>query len=81
MLVFESKYSGRGIFDKIIQSGIAQKVINSATTENLKRAANSTIGKEIQKSVLTGLTNATEDVAKHTLSTIKRKRRKKNEHI
>ena len=44
MLVFESKY-GRGIFDKIIQSGIAQKVINSATTENLKRA---TIGKEIQ---------------------------------
>ena len=72
MLDIESKYSpkGRGLFDigrKILQkssnSAIAKKVLNSATTKNLKRAADSAIGKEIKKSVLSGVTEASKSVA------------------
>ena len=49
-------YGGLGIFNiakklisKTSYSAIAKKIINSATTKNLQKAANSTIGQEIKK--------------------------------
>ncbi len=69
MLIVESKNivkKGAGLFDvaksilgKASNSALAKKVINSTTTSNLKRAANSALGKELQKSVLSGVTSAT----------------------
>lgn len=77
---------GSGIFDiakKIVEksanSNIGQKVLNSATTKNLKRAADSAIGQEIKKSVISGVAkgakNATESA--FTQLGIPRKKRKK----
>ena len=79
MLDIESKYSGAGIFDiakkliqksstgaiakKVLNSATAKKVLNSTTAKNLKRAANSAIGQEIKKSVLTGVTEASKNAA------------------
>ena len=57
MLIIETKtyHKGSGLFDiaknifqKTTNSALAKKVINSATTGNLKRAANSAVGKEIK---------------------------------
>ena len=72
-------YSGAGIFDitkklfqkastsaiakKVLNSASAKKVLNSTTAKNLKRAANSAVGQEIKKSVLTGVTEATKNAA------------------
>ena len=80
MLIFKAKYAkskyvygGSGIFDiakKIIQksanSGIGKKVINSATTENLKKVANSSFGQEIKKSILAGVSEASNDIVTDT---------------
>ena len=76
MLVIESKScrksgsSGSGLFDiaknlinKTANSALARKVINSATTKNLQRAVDSEIGKEIKRSVLTGVSKASESTA------------------
>ena len=73
MLVIETKSSscrkadGSGIFDiaknlfkKTANSALARKVINSATTKNLQRAVDSEIGKEIKRSVLTGVSKGSE---------------------
>ena len=84
----EYAYGGSGIFDavkniirKSSNSAIARKVINSVTKKNLKRAADSALGKEIKKSVLTGLTEgskgATEEVFKKLGIEPASKRRKK----
>ena len=54
---------------KVVKSGIAKRVINSTvgktiaenvTKENFKKAANSAIGKQLQKAVVTGVDNAIE---------------------
>ncbi len=93
MLVVESKNiikKGAGLFDiaksilgKASKSAIADKVINTATTANLKRAANSALGKELQKSVLSGVTSATQSATQNAFErlgipppTKKRKRKK-----
>lgn len=91
MLDIEPKFvRGAGIFDvakKIIQkssnSAIGKKVLNSATTKNLKRAADSAIGQEIKKSVLTGVSKASENAAESAFEKLglppasARKRRRK----
>ena len=62
MLDIEPKYVvGAGIFDiarKLTNSTVAKKIINSTATKNLKRAADSAIGQEIKKSVLSGVSEA-----------------------
>ena len=82
MLDIESKYVGDGIFDivkKVTNSSLAKKLINSASTKNLKRvadsalnssaakhlkrAAESSLGQEIKKSVLSGVTEASKQAA------------------
>ena len=73
MLDIEPKYlpsSGKGLFDigkKIIQrsanSALAKKILSSATTKNLKKAADSAIGQEIKKGVLSGVTEASKSAA------------------
>lgn len=72
MLVIEPKSTsprkvGSGLFDiarnlinKTANSTLARKVINSATTKNLQRAVDSEIGKEIKRSVLTGVSKGSE---------------------
>ena len=81
-------YGGSGIFNiasnllqKTANSGLAKKVINSTTTQNLKRAANSTLGKELQKSALSGVSRATEKAAESVYEKLglepSKKRRKK----
>ena len=73
MLDIEPKYlpsSGKGLFDigkKIIQrstnSALAKKILGSATAKNLKKAADSAIGQEIKKGVLSGVTEASKSAA------------------
>ena len=62
MLDIEPKYVvGGGIFDiarKLTNSTVAKKIISSTATKNLKRAADSAIGQEIKKSVLSGVSEA-----------------------
>ncbi len=71
MLVFEGKSCTKGsgvldiarnLFKKTANSSLAKKVINSATTKNLQKALDSEIGKELQKSVLTGVSKGSESV-------------------
>jgi hypothetical protein len=96
MLDIESKfpllryaYGGSGIFDvakNIIQkssnSAIAKKVLNSATAKNLKRAADSAVGQEIKKSVLSGVSEASKNAAEGAFEKlglpVSKKRRKKS---
>ena len=71
MLDIEPKFkTGASIFDvakKFVQkssnSALAKKVLNSTTTKNLKRAADSAVGKEIKKNVLSGLSEASKSAA------------------
>ena len=92
MLVIDTKtyHKGSGLFDvaknifqKTTNSALAKKVINSATTGNLKRAANSAVGKEIQKGLLSGVKSATESVSQNAFQKLgipppkKRKRKPK----
>ena len=80
MLVFKSKfpkskyvYGGTGFFDlakTIIQkagnTGIGKKIASSATAKNLEKAVNSSLGQEIKKSVLSGVSEATKDIVSNT---------------
>ena len=96
MLVIDtlSHHKGSGVFDiaknifqKTSNSALAKKVISSATTGNLKRAANSALGKEIQKGLLSGVKSATESASQNVFEKLgipppkKRKRRKKGKGI
>ena len=90
MLVIETKScrKGSGLFDiakslinKTANSTLAKKVINSATTNNLKRALDSEIGKELQKSVLSGVSKGSESVTESAFQKLglplpKRKKKK-----
>ena len=64
-----NKAANSNLAKKVVKSGIAKKVINSTvgktiaenvTKENFKKAANSAIGKQLQKAVVTGVDNAIE---------------------
>ena len=82
MLDIESKYVGHHILDivkKVTNYSLAKTIINSASTKNLKRsadsalnssaakhlkrAAESSLGQEIKKSVLSGVTEASKQAA------------------
>ena len=75
MLVIKPRTHGAGIIDiisKVANSAIAKKVINStvgkkviqkATKDNLIKAANSAIGKQLQTAVVKGVANASEKAA------------------
>ena len=83
MLVFKSRYRrGEGLFDiiknvatKTAQSGLAKKIINSATKENLSALANSSLGKQAQNAVFNGLERATQNAAEGALTKLGIKRR------
>ena len=71
MLIIETQSCRKGsglldiaknLFKKTVKSSLAKKVINSATTKNLQKALDSEIGKELQKSVLTGVSKGSESV-------------------
>ena len=78
MLVIKPKTQGAGIFDviskvansalakKVINSTVGKKVIEKATKENLVKAANSAIGKQVQTAVVKGVADASEKVANST---------------
>ena len=81
-------YGGTGIFDiakniiqKTSKSAIAKKVLNSATTKNLQKAANSALGQEVKKSVLSGVSEASKNAAEGAFKKlglpVSRKRRKR----
>ena len=84
MLVFKSRYRrGEGLFDiiknvaaKTSQSGLAKKIINSATKENLSALANSSLGKQAQQAVFSGLERATQNTAEGALNKLGIKRRR-----
>ena len=61
------KSSKSALAKKVLSSATAKnlkhKVLNSVTAKNLKRAADSAIGQEIKKSVLSGLTEASKSAA------------------
>ena len=68
MLDIPAKQTGAGIFDiakKLVQkstsSALRKKVLSSATTSNLKRAADSAIGQELKKQVLSGVAKGTQN--------------------
>ena len=75
MLVIKPRTEGAGFFDifskvansaltkKVINSTIGKKVIEKATKDNLVKAANSAIGKEIQSAVVKGVADASERAA------------------
>ena len=92
MLDVPSKFEkGGGIFDiakkimeKTASSNIGKKVLSGATTKNLKRAANSAIGKEITKQVLSGVAQGTQNATESLFSQLgvpKKKRKKKGRGI
>ena len=67
-----NKASNSNLVQKVVKSGIPNKVINSTvgktiaenvTKENFKKAANSAIGKQLKKAVVTGVDNAIEKAA------------------
>lgn len=61
------KSSNSAVAKKVLNSATAKNlkrsVLNSTTAKNLKRAADSAIGQEIQKSVLSGITEASKSAA------------------
>ena len=75
MLVIKPRTQGAGFFDifskvansavtkKVLNSAIGKKVIEKATKENLVKAANSAIGKQIQNAVVKGVADASEKAA------------------
>ena len=79
MLVIKPKTQGAGIVDvlakvansalakKVINSSISKKVLEHATKENFQKAANSAIGKQLTKAVVSGVANASEKAANSTL--------------
>ena len=67
-----NKASNSNLVQKVVKSGIPNKLINSTvgktiaenvTKENFKKAANSAIGKQLKKAVVTGVDNAIEKAA------------------
>ena len=64
---------------------VGKKVINSTAASNLKRAANSSIGKEIQKQVLAGVAQGTQAATEQAFAQFglskKKRRRKKGRGI
>ena len=52
-----------GIAKKVIDSGVGKTVAKNITKENFIKAANSAIGKQLQKAVVTGVSNAAEKAA------------------
>ena len=83
MLVIKPKAQGAGIFDvisKVANSALAKKVINSAvinkvvgkaTKENLVKAANSAVGKQIQTAVVKSVADASDKVVNSTLQKLR----------
>ena len=79
MLVIKPRTQGAGIIDlftkvansalakKVINSAVGKKVIEKATKENFVKAANSTIGKQLQTAVVKGVADASEKVANSTI--------------
>ena len=79
MLVVKPRSQGGGIFDviskvansalakKAINSAIGKKIIEQATKENFKKAANSAIGQQLKKSIVSGIANASEKAVNSTL--------------
>ena len=75
MLVIKPRAQGAGIVDifskdansalakKVINSAVGRKVIEQATKENFKKAANSAIGKQLQSSLVKGVADASEKAA------------------
>ena len=61
------KSSNSALAKKVLNSATAKNlkrsVLNSATAKNFKRAADSAIGQEIQRSVLSGITEASKSAA------------------
>ena len=83
MLVIKPKITqGGGFFDvftkvansaltkKVINSTVGKKIIEQATKENLKKAANSAIGKQLQTAVVKGVADASEKAANSALQKI-----------
>ena len=78
MLVIRPRTQGAGIFDvfskvtnsafakKLINSAVGKKIIEQATKENLRKVANSTIGKQLQTAVVKGAADAAEQAANTT---------------
>ena len=67
-----NKASNSNLVQKVVKSGIPNKLINSTvgktiaenvTKENFQKAANSAIGKQLKKAVVTGVDNAIEKAA------------------
>ena len=56
------KVVNSGIAKKVIDSGVGKTIAENITKENFKKAANSAIGKQLQKAVVTGVANAAEKV-------------------
>ena len=54
------KVVNSGIAKKVIDSGVGKTIAENITKENFKKAANSAIGKQLQKAVVTGVVNAAE---------------------
>ena len=54
------KVVNSGIAKKVIDSGVGKTIAENVTKENFKKAANSAIGKQLQKAVVTGVDNAIE---------------------
>ena len=50
-----SKVANSALTKKVINSAIGKKVIEKATKDNLVKAANSAVGKEIQSAVVKGV--------------------------
>ena len=57
------KVVNSGIAKKVIDSGVGKTVAKNITKENFIKAANSAIGKQLQKAVVTGVSNAAEKAA------------------
>ena len=78
MLVVRPRTQGAGIFDvfskvansafakKVISSAVGKKIIEQATKENLRKVANSAIGKQLQTAVVKGAADAAEKAANTT---------------
>ena len=58
-----SKVANSAVTKKVLNSAIGKKVIEKATKENLVKAANSAIGKQIQNAVVKGVADASEKAA------------------
>ena len=58
-----SKVANSALTKKVINSTIGKKVIEKATKDNLVKAANSAIGKQLQTAVVKGVADASERAA------------------